>query len=184
MSKNTRISGGVPRGRSSRAKDPVDTDTAPAVEPLMPRTAKGDALDALIYAIFKVNGCLIRGGEALSKDLNLNATRWQILGAIDTQPRTVAQIARHFELTRQGVLWAVRIMVSDGLVELIRNPEHRRAKLVQPTPHGRALFNAVSRRQRKWASDLAEPFEIPEMQAAAGLLLKLATAFAPEPEAD
>lgn len=150
----------------------------------MPRTAKGDALDSLIYAIFKVNGRLIRGGEALSKDLNLTAARWQILSAIDARPRTVAQIARHFELTRQGVLWAVQIMVRDGLVELIRNPDHRRAKLVQPTPHGRALFNKVSQRQRKWASELAEPFEIPEMEAAATLLLKLATAFAPEQDAD
>lgn len=150
----------------------------------MPRTAKGDALDALIFAIFKVNGRLIRGGEALSRDLQLSAARWQILSAIDAQPRTVAQVARHFELTRQGVLWAVQGMVRDGLVELIRNPDHRRAKLVRPTPHGRSLFEEVSRRQRKWASELAEPFDITEMQTAAALLLKLAAAFAPEQDAD
>lgn len=150
----------------------------------MPRTAKGDALDALIYAIFKVNGRLIRGGEALSKDLNLTAARWQILSAIDTQPRTVAQIARHFELTRQGVLWAVQIMVRDGMVELIHNPDHRRAKLVRPTPHGRLMFNKISRRQRKWASELAEPFEVADMDAAASLLVKLAEAFAPAQDAD
>lgn len=150
----------------------------------MARTPKGDALDALILAIFRVNGCLIRGGETLSRDLNLSAIRWQILGALDAQPRTVAQIARHFELTRQGVLWAVQGMVRDGLVELIHNPDHRRAKLVQPTDHGRGLFEEISRRQRRWASEVAEPFEIPDMQAAAALLMKLAAAFAPEQDAD
>ncbi|MDF7775602.1 MarR family transcriptional regulator [Sphingomonas sp. AOB5] len=150
----------------------------------MARTEKGDALDALIFAIFKANGRLIRGGEALSKDLNLTAARWQILGAIDVNPRTVAQIARHFELTRQGVLWAVQGMIRDGLVELIRNPDHRRAKLVQPTVHGRALFHEVSQRQRKWANELAEPFAVADMDAAAILLMKLAAAFAPEQDAD
>jgi DNA-binding MarR family transcriptional regulator len=175
-----------PSARPEQISNPTDIQQAKSreTEPLMARTPKGDALDALILAIFRVNGRLIRGGEALSRDLKLSAVRWQILGGLDAQPRTVAQIARHLELTRQGVLLAVQGMVRDGLVELIHNPDHRRAKLVRPTDDGRSLFVEVSRRQRRWASELAEPFEIADMQAAATLLLKLAAAFAPEQDAD
>jgi DNA-binding MarR family transcriptional regulator len=56
------------------------------------------------------------------RDLELTSARWQVLGAIVQTPRTVAQIARYFELTRQGVLWVVQSMLKDGIVELAKNP--------------------------------------------------------------
>jgi DNA-binding MarR family transcriptional regulator len=91
------------------------------------RTAEGAAISELILAIFRANGRLIRAGDVLTRDLGLTSARWQVLGAIAPAPKTVAQIAREFELTRQGVLWVVQSMIGDGFVELINNPDHRRA---------------------------------------------------------
>jgi len=137
------------------------------------RTPEGEALSNLILTIFKVSGRLNRAGDALSRDLNLTSARWQVLGATATTPRTVAQIARHYELTRQGVLWVVQAMVKDGLVELIHNPDHRRAKLVRHTAAGRALYDEISRRQRRWVSGLAESFNVPELERGTALLARL-----------
>jgi MarR family len=64
--------------------------------------------------------------------------------------RTVAQIARHFELSRQGVLWVVSALVKEGLVELIDNPDHKRSKLVQFTGRGREIHAELERREIVW----------------------------------
>ncbi len=150
---------------------PSTAASAPSDEEL--RTLEGQALSDLILTIFKVYGRLNRAGDALSRDLDLTSARWQVLGAIAQVPRTVAQIARHYELTRQGVLWVVQAMVKDGLVELIHNPDHRRAKLVRPTEKGRTLYDEISRRQRRWVSGLAESFNVAELEQGMALLGRL-----------
>jgi DNA-binding MarR family transcriptional regulator len=147
-----------------------------------PRTPNGEALSLFILAVFKLNGRLARTGDALSRDLNLTSARWQVLGAISERPKTVAQIARHYELTRQGVLWVVQAMLKDGLVELIHNPDHRRAKLVQQTAAGQTLYREISRRQRRWVSELATPFDIATLEAGTALLGRLGDMLVPGAE--
>ncbi|MGC4028381.1 MAG: MarR family transcriptional regulator [Steroidobacteraceae bacterium] len=153
---------------------PVDHEIARSANVAEQRTPKGEALNDLILTLFRVNGRLNKAGDALCSDLDLTSARWQVLGAITDQPRTVAQIARQYELTRQGVLWVVQAMVKDGLVELVRNPDHRRAKLVRQTSLGFALYEEISRRQRYWVSELAVPFSATELKAAADLLRRFA----------
>ena len=138
--------------------------------------ASSDAATKLVLAIFRTNGRLLRSGDVLTKDLGLTAARWQVLGAIEHKAKTVAQISRDYELTRQGVLWVVQAMIKDGTVELIHNPDHRRAKLVQPTENGRQLYQEVARRQRDWASQLAEAFTAPELADALDVVVRLGDA--------
>jgi hypothetical protein len=71
-------------------------------------TREGTAITELILAIFLTNGRIIRAGDTLLRDLGLTGARWQVLGAIKDTPKTVAQIARKYELSRQGVLWLVQ----------------------------------------------------------------------------
>src|SRR5438045_4880048 len=68
-------------------------------------TPEGAAMTEFILSLFRANGRLIAVGDQLARDFGLTAARWQVLGAITDTPRTVAQIARHFGLTRQGVLF-------------------------------------------------------------------------------
>lgn len=94
---------------------------------------EGKPVSDLIMMIFRTNGRIVRAGDELLEDLNLSGSRWQVLGAVKQTPRTVAQIARLYELSRQRVLWHVQALIADGVVELVDNPEHRRAKLVKFT---------------------------------------------------
>lgn len=129
------------------------------------RSPKGAAFTELVLAIFRANGRILRAGERMGRDLDLTSPRWQVLGAIAARPKTVAQIGRDFELTRQGILWLVKSMLKEGLVELIDNPDHRRAKLVRMTPKGRSRWQSISERQLVWSEDLAKSFDRAELKA-------------------
>jgi DNA-binding MarR family transcriptional regulator len=129
-------------------------------------TAEGAAITDLIIAIFRANGRLLREGDVLTRDLDLTSARWQVLGAIIDSPKTAAQIAREFELSRQGVLLVVQHLLKSGLVELIDNPNHRRAKLVQLTKRGLKLNDVLMRRQAVWANDIGVSFSTRELKQA------------------
>jgi DNA-binding MarR family transcriptional regulator len=145
------------------------------------RSTEGDAVTALIFATFRTNGRLLRAGDALTRDLGLTSSRWQVLGAIADTPKTVAQIAREFELARQGVSPVVNALIKAGIVELITNPNHRRASLVQMTPAGRKIYHDLERRQNKWVNDLGENFRLADIKKATALLTELSEAIGRHP---
>lgn len=136
-------------------------------------TAEGAAITDLVLGIFRTNGTLMRSGDGMMRDLGVSSARWQVMGAIKDRPRTVAQIARFFESTRQGVLWVVTALVKDGLVELIDNPDHKRAKLVQFTDRGREVNEEIERRQIAWANQLGARFSLAEIRNATEVLKRL-----------
>lgn len=147
---------------------------ASMTDPLSPsHTPEGAALTSLILAVFRVNGRLLRDGDNMTRDLGLTAARWQVMGALVDRPRTVAQIGRYFELTRQSVLWVVNALLKDGFVELVTNPDHKRAKLVQFTNKGREAYDEVSRRQAAWVNGFGGHFSLGEIEAARAVLERL-----------
>ncbi len=136
-------------------------------------TPEGKEFTDLVLLIFKTNGRLMRAGDRLVRDLDLTSARWQVMGAIANQPKTVSQIARHYELTRQGVLWVVQSMKKSGIVELVENPDHRRAKLVQLSAKGREIFDLVAQRQHLWANEIGANFTVSQLEEIAKRLEKL-----------
>ncbi len=140
------------------------TDTLPG------RTAEATALTELILETFRLNGCLLAAGDRLTADLGLTSARWQILGAIDDRPRSVAQVARLMGLTRQAVQRIANVLVEEGFADFADNPEHKRAKLVRLSPKGRAALDQVSRRQADWSSRLASGMRTATIQAALAVL--------------
>lgn len=62
---------------------------------------------------------------------------------------TVPQLARAQDLSRQFTQRMVNDALADGLVELRRNPAHRRSSLVHLTPTGRGAIAAVIARERE-----------------------------------
>jgi len=139
-------------------------------------TTKGAALTDLILTIFEANGRLLRFGDDMGRDLSITAARWQVMGAVERKPKTVAQIARDFELTRQGVLWVVRALTREGFVESVDNPHHRRAKLVRQTAKGQATHKIISRRQIHWINGLGEIFKLSEVNIATAVVKSLSEA--------
>ncbi|SEK00334.1 transcriptional regulator, MarR family [Sphingobium sp. AP50] len=134
------------------------------------RTAAGTALTELIFMIFRANGRLLRAGDHLGRDLGLTAARWQVMGAIDRGDKTVAQIAREFELSRQGVLWVVNALNKEGIVELAHNPDHRRAKLVRFTKRGREVCDEMNARQIAWINEVGDHFDATAIESAVQII--------------
>ncbi len=134
-----------------------------------------DAMTDLVLETFRFNGRLLAAGDRLVADIGLTSARWQVLGAIalSSVPLPIAHVARNMGLSRQAVQRLADEMERGGLVRFEPNPHHQRAKLVLLTPEGQAAYDAASRRQRPWASGLAEGLKPEEIEAATALLRRI-----------
>ena len=136
-------------------------------------TPGGADFTQLVIEIFRVYGTMIAVGDALVRDLDMTSARWQVLGAIGKEPKTVAAAARHMGLTRQNVQRIANSLVESGIADYVDNPNHRRAKLVALTKKGMALREQLGRRQAKWANESALPFAEGELAATIEVLQRL-----------
>ncbi len=137
------------------------------------RTPKGSVLTDLILTIFKVNADLLAAGNAVTHDVTIISVRWQLLTAVSVVPKTAAQIGREIGLSRQGTLWNVQELVDHGLLELVHNPDHRRAKLVSLTNQGREKLAEITNYQISWVNSLAVNFEKIDLELAVDVLSQL-----------
>ena len=118
----------------------------------MPRTTAGEAFTELILEVFRLNGRLLSAGDSLTHPLGQTSARWQVLGALDENGGTVADIGRRMGLARQSVQRTADLLEADGLLSYADNPAHRRAKLAMLTRRGRATLDAITTRQIDWAN--------------------------------
>jgi DNA-binding MarR family transcriptional regulator len=121
----------------------------------MKRTPSSRAFTQLILEVFRLNGRLLSTGDALTRPAGQTSARWQVLGSLDEEGRTVAEIGRRMGLTRQSVQRTTDLLEADGLVSYAENPAHRRAKLAVLTSRGRTTLEAISIRQIGWANRIA-----------------------------
>src|SRR3954468_19929164 len=126
----------------------------------------------LALEVFRLNGALVAAGDALVAPLGLTSARWQVMGAV-AEARgdlPVAGIARNMGLVRQSVQRIVDELEAEGILRFAPNPHHRRARLVQLTEQGTALFNAASARWLALADTLVAAFGSDEIECAVTLL--------------
>lgn len=126
----------------------------------------------LALEVFRLNGALIAAGDALVEPLGLTSARWQVMGAV-AEARgglPVASIARNMGLVRQSVQRIADELAAEGIVHFAPNPHHRRAKLVQLTARGTALFEEASARWRAMTGALVAALGSGEVERAAALL--------------
>jgi DNA-binding MarR family transcriptional regulator len=121
----------------------------------MQRTGRGDVFTALVLEVFRLNGRLLSAGDALTRPAGQTSARWQVLGALDDGPLTVADVGRRMGLTRQSVQRTADLLEAEGLVSYALNPAHQRAKLTTLTARGRATLDAITTRQIEWANRIA-----------------------------
>jgi DNA-binding MarR family transcriptional regulator len=155
------------------------------MEPEMPRdgttrarrsaahTEAGAVFTELVLELFRVNGALVADGDDMTRDLGMTTARWQVLGAIGSEPKTVAAAARKMGLTRQNVQRIADWLVESGIAEFVDNPNHRRAKLVALTKQGVALRQQLGRRQARWANATGGQFTAAELRATTNVLKRL-----------
>lgn len=127
-----------------------------------------EQLSEAALTVFRLNGQFLDVAEELARPSGLTAAWWQVLGAVLHEPLPVAGIARVMGMTRQGVQRIADLLVEKGLAEYRPNPAHRRAKLLQPTPEGRAAISKIVPGHAAFAARLAASLggELPEILAA------------------
>lgn len=142
----------------------------------LPSTDSARAMTQFILEVFRLNGALLDAGDNLVADLGLTSARWQVLGGIafSEEPRPVAWIAQDMGLSRQAVQRTVNELQKSGLVELVPNPRHARAKLVVLTHEGRLSLAQASKRHSKWVEALSDGLISTEIENAASIA-KVAT---------
>jgi DNA-binding MarR family transcriptional regulator len=123
---------------------------------LPPQSEAGAALTELILLVFRLNGRLLEAAERMAEAGGLTAARWQVLGGVLDEPRTVAEIARRMGLTRQSVQRVANVLVDEGFAAWEPNPRHRRAKLLRPTPRARDAIRRVAVLQHPWSSAIGD----------------------------
>ncbi len=109
----------------------------------------------------------------MTKEFGLSSALWQVLGAVDEAPVSVAQIARNMGLTRQSVRRTANVLMKRGFVTFEENPNHRRAKLVVPTDNGRDVLDRVTRVQIAWADRIAHGLSVKEIDSAVRMVQRL-----------
>jgi DNA-binding MarR family transcriptional regulator len=134
------------------------------------RTPEGEAFTSLLGQVIVLTRHFTAAGEALAKPAGQTLARWLVLEAVQDAPATVAQVARTLHLARQGVQRLADLLVRDGLAVYQDNPAHRRAKLLQLTPRGRAILRTIQTAQAAWADALGAQLGEDDLQRAGSLL--------------
>ena len=139
----------------------------------MPHTKSGRAFTALVLEVFRFNGRLLTAGDRLAKPLNLTSARWQVLGAIEQRPLSVAQIARNMGLARQSVQRLADDLERESFIRFEQNPDHKRAKLACLTNKGHSVLKQIWQRQTAWANQVSAAASSDEIETALAVLHRL-----------
>jgi DNA-binding MarR family transcriptional regulator len=102
-----------------------------------------------------------------------NACRGVLRDLVRLGPRSVPQLARRRECSRQHVQVLVNRLVADGMAELVPNPDHRRSPLVSLTGAGRDALEAMWRREAELVDQLPVEAIVGDLRRAAEVLGQL-----------
>jgi DNA-binding MarR family transcriptional regulator len=142
----------------------AESSRSPAFEDLIDETT------ALFHLLHAVAAQLHGGGE-------LTAGRRGVLRGLDRfGPQTVPQMARARPVSRQYIQTLVNELESEGLVETIENPAHRRSRLVRLTSRGKDALTEMYRREANLFATLDLPISDDEMHQSASVLRSARTA--------
>jgi DNA-binding MarR family transcriptional regulator len=137
------------------------------------RTPAGDAFSAVAILILRLGGYLTTAGDELARPAGQTSARWQVLAAVESEPVTVARIARALGLARQSVQRVADVLAEEGLVGYQENPAHRRAKLLRLLPKGRTVLRAIQAAQQPWADGLGAQIGESDLRRVATTLERL-----------
>jgi DNA-binding MarR family transcriptional regulator len=136
-------------------------------------TDRGQEFSNLLPEVVRVHALLRAAADSLARPAGLTSARWQVLGAVDEAPATVADVARIIGLARQTVRETAAGLVSTGMLAHRDNPSDRRARLLVLTSRGRTALRSVERRRTAWANRLAARAPLTDLRAATSILRDL-----------
>jgi DNA-binding MarR family transcriptional regulator len=136
-----------------------------------------DPLGRFSLSVFRINGLLLRSGDIVTRPLGQSSARWQVLGRAGYQPQTVAQMAREMGHARQSVQRIADVLAVEGLVAYKDNPADRRARLVELTPKGAEVLEAIYALDAEWSQQLMAKLDPQQLIEVAEALDRIAEIF-------
>jgi DNA-binding MarR family transcriptional regulator len=88
-------------------------------------------------------------------------------------PLTVPQIAQMRPTSRQRMQRLADELAAEGLIKFIDNPKHRRSKLVQLTPKGKARYRDLNTRLLSIASTMGGALSQPDIRRTTEIVRQL-----------
>ena len=138
-------------------------------------TPKGRLFNDILAEVFRLRSRLLESAEDIAAVAGLTTARWQILGAVDHAPASVAHVARDLGLTRQSVQEKVDTMAREGLIEFVDNPDHKRSRLIAPTAKARKALDVLRPRQTQFAGLMGGRHSLDELQTTLDVLRRART---------
>lgn len=132
---------------------------------MTPITDDGQIVTQLVLKVFQLNGQFLSVAEKIAAPAGLTAARWQVLGAVLREPKTVSNIAHDMGLARQSVQRLANILIDEGQAEYRDNPSHKRAKLLAITARGQASIERLGNDQHAWANALAATVDPADLES-------------------
>jgi DNA-binding MarR family transcriptional regulator len=122
---------------------------------------KRSALDHLFVETVSLFHCLKSAAEKVHRKGKVTVREPGLLKHLARgEAKTVPQLARARQVSRQYVQTQVNRFAEKGLVEFVANPAHRRSSLVRLTKNGKDFVDGVNRRETELYGKLG--VDIPE----------------------
>lgn len=136
----------------------------------MRKTAKAQDLLDLSVAVIELYFRLEAVTEAIAGFAQAGG-EWGVLRMLVLDgPQTVPDMARSRPVSRQHCQTIVNALASEGFVEFIANPKHKRSQLVRVTRKGRARYDQMTMQFLAAAAAYAPHFTAAETNAATDVL--------------
>lgn len=134
-------------------------------------------IERFAILIFYLNGLLMQNGDRLTKDIGQTSARWHVLGQVEFQSQTVAEIARNMGRARQSVQRVSDALAKDGLVVYSNHPSDKRTQLVVLTERGKEVIAHINQQNAKWVAAMMQQLEPSQVTQVNTSLAEIAEAF-------
>ena len=121
-------------------------------------------------ALIRIAALVTDRYEVISTELGVDFRTGRLLVAVARRPQTVGELGRYVRVGKSTMTGVLARLVSGGLVTREPNPDDRRASLIVPTEHGRAIADELVDRVRAEVLRLLEPLAGPDRGDLAALL--------------
>lgn len=119
--------------------------------------AHGQPLRQAILAVRRLFHVLAGTADRAHADLGITASMRAVMEILHERgPRTVPQVAREQDVSRQHIQVVVNGLLEGGLVECLDNPDHLRSPIVRLTAAGTKACEAIRRREARLLAELTK----------------------------
>lgn len=135
-------------------------------------------LSRFSISVFTINGLLMRSGEIVTRPFGQSSARWQVLGRAGYQPQSVAEMARDIGNSRQSVQRIADALEKEGLIVYKSHPTDKRTQLLELTPRGAEVLDAIYARDQVWSQQLMAQLDPEQLVKVADALDEISRAMA------